>query len=437
MRALSRRAGTAILAAVAVTLSLAARAETEDPIARILAETASQKQAPPADAGREHKVEALERPRPEEERRLSDEIDMLERARAEAEARRAAQSGADAPADAAREAATTQREQDERRGSAARRQAEERQRLEAARHAEAKRQAEDARRVAESQRREEERERVEEAHRLAEIKRKSDEARQIAEEKTRVDEAEYARMEAEREAEADDIDETLRKVREAWVKRRSAHGSQAADRDGSAHRAEALPPPYARTPVERAVASDEPDADDRRGEAPEGFRSATRVTILMVLEPGHRGIRRNNKTADPLLCGENGCYVGAGAGTPADLLPRRRAFGAARTLGERAGACRNSLGCVFRNVDLVSYPAVVQPIDMRLLRHDRREPHVLDGASRCRIDGGRLTCTPVVGPDYIMWVVPEPLAERAGPRELEHAVKTGLRSQSASIVIRD
>jgi hypothetical protein len=74
---------------------------------------------------------------------------------------------------------------------------------------------------------------------------------------------------------------------------------------------------------------------------------------------------------------------------------------------------------------------------MRFLRHDRREAHVLDQASRCRLEVGRLSCTPVEGADYIMWVVPEWIAERAGPDELERAVKAGLRPLSASIAVRE
>jgi hypothetical protein len=64
---------------------------------------------------------------------------------------------------------------------------------------------------------------------------------------------------------------------------------------------------------------------------------------------------------------------------------------------------------------------------MRLMRHDRRQPQVLERASPCSLHGGRLSCMPVLGPDYVLWVVPEALAARAGPRELARAVAEDLR----------
>lgn len=373
MRALSRRSGLAMVAATAavMTFALPVAAETDDAIARLLAETEARNASPAAPRGREHKIVPAERPAPEDERRLFDEIEMLERARAEAEARRAQHDPPDAT-DAHRSTKNEQRIADERRNA---------------------------------------------------------------------EDAEYARLEAEREAEAAKIDEALSKAREAWLKKQNDPTAQ--PRETANHS------PYSQPPSPRQRAEPHPAQDDRLASPYEAEdwnapkvaidtrHASTRVTILMVLEPGQRGIRRHNKTADPLLCGEKGCYVGAGAASPAEFLPRRRAFGMTRTLGERAGACRNSLGCIYRGVDLVAYPAVVQPIDMRLVRHDRREPHVLGEASRCRLDSGRLACSPHVGPDYVMWVVPERIAEQAGPRELERVVEAGLRSRSAAIDVRD
>jgi colicin import membrane protein len=403
MRALSRRSGFALLTAAAaagvIGLAITASAETDDAIARLLARTAQEQQHVAMRRGNDHKVVPAERPRPEDERLLIDEIEMLERARAEAEARRSAMG----------------------------RDAEEHQRVEDARK------AEEDHRLAEEQQRLAERER-------ADAERKAAEERRAAEAQQRTADAEYARMEAEREAEAIRIDEALRKARQAWLKRQRARASDEPQPHDNREAVGALPSQRAEDDRKRAqniigrhIAGVDTDTDPAYADA---SRASTRVTILMVLEPGKRGIRRHSKTADPLLCGQRGCYVGTGSGSPAKLLPRRRAFGMARTLGERAGACRNSLGCVFRGVDLTAYPAVVQPVDMRFLRHDRREPHVLDQASRCRLEVGRLSCTPVEGVDYIMWVVPERIAERAGPEELERVVKTGLRPLSASIAGR-
>lgn len=418
MRALSRRSGVMAVAATAAAMALSfpASAETDDAIARLLAETAANKHPSAARPGREYKVEPTDRLRPEEERRLIDEIEMLERARAEAEARRAEHSLAQsAPRDAAQTAGLRKTEEE-------RRAADERRRVEQ------QKRADDARRAAEA------------------AQPQADAERRIAEERRRAEEAEYARMEAEREAEAVQIDEALRKARAARVDRqRTRTPTNPAPADSFGTR----PAPAHGSPaMTRDVAQQAPDTRDHAGPADryadsvtpaatDELRSSTRVTVLIVLEPGDRGIRRHNKSADPLLCGEKGCYVGTGAATPADFLPRHRAFGATRTLGDRAGACRNSLGCVFRGIDLVAYPAVIQPIDMRFLRHDRREPHVLDEASRCRLDAGRLSCAPVAGPDYVMWVVPEQIAEQAGPQELTRVVAAGLRAHSAAIVVRN
>jgi len=369
---------------------------------------------------------------------------MLERARAEAEARRAAQIRSnEAITDTASNSDARKAEDERRIADEQRRVEEERRHTEAAQRADAERRAAEERRMVEERRRAEEQKRAEDTRLAAEAQRKADEERRIADEQRRAEEVEYARMEAERDAEAVRIDEALSRAREAWVKRQTARASEADNSTNEARAPMQAPPgpaprPEYDTPREFAVNAPLREPPRAGGNSPDadGFRSSTRVTILMVLEPGSRGIRRHNKTADPLLCGERGCYVGAGPDTAARFLPRQRAFGPMRTLGERAGACRNSLGCVFRGVDLVAYPAVIQPIDMRILRHDRRQPHVLDETSDCRLNNGRLSCTPIQGPDYTLWIVPEPIAERAGPRELERVVEAGLRSHAA-MVVRD
>lgn len=425
MRALSRRSGALIIAAALVSLAPPAFAETDDAIARLLAETGAGK-PDNTRAAKEHKVVPRARPAADDERRMIEEVEMLERARAEAEARHASgRPRAEPPGDA-----TADRVREEAAAEARRIAAEERRASEQAQKA-AEESTREERRMAEEKRLEEERKRTEQARLAAEQQRKADEERRIAEQRQREHEAEYARLDAEREAEAVRIDEALRKARQAWMTKQHERAETARrirEVEDAAYPTRQIPTSTAHTQREAQPAMVIPDR---------ALLSSTRVTVLMVLEPGSRGIRRHNKTADPLLCGEKGCYVGSGAGTPASFLPRRSAFGISRTLGDRAGACRNSLGCVFRDVDLVAYPAVVQPIDMRLMRHDRRAPHVLDEASQCRLDNGRLSCTPVRGPDYVMWIVPEAIAERAGASELARVVEAGLRSQSASLDARD
>ena len=432
---------SAVLTATAVgaifTLTHALRAETADAIGRLIAEEFARTTGPGLPPGATRVVVPAERPSPEDEQRLLDEIEMLERARAEAESRRdvlvkareaADHDEADAPDAAKIEAARLAAEEAQRVAAEAVRKADEEQRL-----AEQRRRDETALRTAETARKTElERRRREEAERTAEAARKLDEERRLADERRKTEAKELAQMEAEREAEADRIDEALRKAREARQRRADTQtqavpyppqheAPQFRDRAGIGLADQRPPEP------DRAL-SDRPA--ERRFSEPS---HSPRVTVLLTMLPGNRGIRRHNKTGDPILCGEPGCYISAGPDAAAEVLPMRRAFGASRTLGERAGACSNSLGCVFRNVDVVAYPAILQPIDMRLLRHDRRQPQVLHETSACSLRQGRLACTPIQGPDYTMWVVPEEIAEAAGPAALSRAVEEGLPSADAPL----
>lgn len=160
-----------------------------------------------------------------------------------------------------------------------------------------------------------------------------------------------------------------------------------------------------------------------------------RVTVLMVMAPGTYGIRRGASIADPVLCTTDGCYVSNGADTPARFMPRRQALGVGNTLGARAGACRQSLSCVFRDVAF-EYPALLQPVDLHVLKHDRRRPQRILTDSDCRLATGRLTCSRgIYAEDYVLWIVPERLAAMAGPEVLEQALRDGLsysRSAEAS-----
>jgi len=153
----------------------------------------------------------------------------------------------------------------------------------------------------------------------------------------------------------------------------------------------------------------------------------SRVTILMVMKPGNKGIRRGNKTADPILCIAQRCYISRGTGTEARQMPRRKAFGTINTLGKRAGACRNSLTCAYRKIVVHEGSALVRPIDLRFVRHDRRERSVIRVDPTCRARRGRLQCAQAVqSKTYRLWVVPERVAEVAGPEGLERALLSGL-----------
>jgi hypothetical protein len=152
-----------------------------------------------------------------------------------------------------------------------------------------------------------------------------------------------------------------------------------------------------------------------------------RVTILMVMKPGDRGIRRFEKTADPILCTLDGCYVSNGSNMPAQFISLRRSFGFLNTFGPRAGACRKQTGCVFRGVDVTASNAVVQPVDIKVMVHDRRAMKSATVDDTCAVDAGRLSCSrPIQGEDYTLWIVPEAVAAKAGSEALVRAVDEGL-----------
>jgi hypothetical protein len=160
------------------------------------------------------------------------------------------------------------------------------------------------------------------------------------------------------------------------------------------------------------------------------------VTVLLIMAPGNYGIRRNGpKIADPILCAPDGCYVSEGLDRPARFLPGHRALGFGNTWGARAGACRGRLGCVFRGIELGVLPAYLRPVDLHILRHDVRRPQQIVSDSGCRADSGRLVCgRGIYADDYALWIVPERLAEMAGPAALERAVAEGLNGpRSADI----
>jgi colicin import membrane protein len=152
-----------------------------------------------------------------------------------------------------------------------------------------------------------------------------------------------------------------------------------------------------------------------------------KVTILLVMEPGKKGIRRFNKTADPVVCVGVTCFVSNGAGAPASVLEMRRALGPGNTFGRRAGACRGRLSCIFRGVTLAGQQPAIQPVDLKVLAHDRREAKPASPDASCRVVAGRISCAGmIVAPGYRAWIVPERIAQEAGPQALETAVLRGL-----------
>ena len=160
----------------------------------------------------------------------------------------------------------------------------------------------------------------------------------------------------------------------------------------------------------------------------------TRATIILALANGGRGIDRpGTTTADPVLCIGGTCYVSRGADRPASPMPRSAALGPGNTMGGRAGSCARSLICVYRDIEIGAGPASLQPVDLRLLRHDRRE--IASGLidRTCNMTSGRLVCSlPVRAASWTAWIVPEATAATAGPAALNVAATGKLDSRTAA-----
>ena len=161
-----------------------------------------------------------------------------------------------------------------------------------------------------------------------------------------------------------------------------------------------------------------------------------RVTVLVLMEPRNRGWRRSKKAAYPVLCVGRRCYISAGAENTANALSRLRVLGPINSLSRRAGPCNNQLACVFRGVTLDRNPSHIQPIDMGLLRHKRRDIRKAAPDRTCAVTRGSLHCTSVIiAHRYRAWIVPEAVAEEAGPKALEDALHNGLTTlRSARLV---
>lgn len=393
--------------------------------------------------------DALARKLQQEERLRADEAEMLARAKAEAAERKAAEEAArDA---AAKEAASLRRAADEARkaadeAKAAALRAKEEQRRIAEEKAEAERQAVLQEKVkreraeaaqaaqAQAEAAKAEQLRIAEEKRLQERRAQEASERQQREEAERLAEAAKAEqlksLEAERAAEAARLSEKLRRARE----QRETKLEQGYSALGN-------PPP---SPVPRtapdtqtpALAAGEPALPTPTPmPALRGTDTGreTRATILLVMEKGTRGIRKYDKSADPILCVGDACYVSNGPDEPATQMVRARAFGPGQTLGQRAGACRKSLTCVFRGVVIESARVDVQPVDLRLLRHDRRETQSVGIDTSCIAAAGHLRCSAgIVSRSYRLWVVPESVAVAAGDSALSAAVNAGLPASDAT-----
>lgn len=425
--ALSLTRTTVFAAAILAVISSASPVSAADNAAHSLADKFSRaaEDAERAEAAKKAKAEraraverALQRRRQAEARRKAYEKDMLARARAEAAARQAEEN---------RLAEERARAEEKRRAEKAARLAKE---AEERRHAEEARKAEAARlaKRAEEKRLARERRRAKEARlaREAEAERLADERRKAAKDR--------AELEALRAQEARRIVREFRRARErrlrqAGAKKNGLGGPRppiAQLDDGRQMDESHLFPP--------AAELDEswPEEDNRQL----ATKYPARVTVLVLMEPRSRGRRRYRRAAYPVLCVGRRCYISAGAANTANAMSRPRALGPMNSLGRRAGHCNNRRACVFRGVTLDRYPSHIQPVDMGLLRHKRRDIRQADPDRTCAVTRGTLQCESVIiAHRYRAWIVPEAIAEEAGPEALKDALRSGLATSRTARVV--
>ena len=320
---------------------------------------------------------------------------------------------------------------DAKRKAEARKIKDETARLEAARRAAERLKIEEAEMLERARAEAAEREaarRAEDEHRLAQEKARQDEL-------ARNQETEQRALEAKRQEEALNLSEKLRRAREQREASRDRRIETPADNE-PLDRPQFLsgPKPTFENDrwVDEAPAVTPPPAV---AEAPHrALWPEQNVTILLVMEPGDRGIRRFDKSADAVLCLGHRCYAGMGSTTPAKLMTRGAALGPANTLGARAWGCRHTLTCIYRNVDLGGESGSIQPIDLKVLRHDRREIRSVKADLSCEVDAaGRLYCANIVRTrTWRAWIVPESVANHAGGVAIEAALKSGLSDQRSA-----
>jgi colicin import membrane protein len=70
----------------------------------------------------------------------------------------------------------------------------------------------------------------------------------------------------------------------------------------------------------------------------------------------------------------------------------------------------------------------MQPVSMGFWHHDRREVRNIAPDRTCEVMERQLHCSnPIVANGYRAWIVPEFIAEKAGPGALDDALEDGLR----------
>ena len=134
--------------------------------------------------------------------------------------------------------------------------------------------------------------------------------------------------------------------------------------------------------------------------------------------------------ADLVLCGAKGCYVSHGLSAPAVFY----AGGSGLRLLKKAGACRDTLKCVFRGVELqkliTDQEPFVQLVDVDYVSHTYLPKTDLRQNFGCQFEKAIVSCKQGVhGAAFSLWALPETLADRAGRAGLDQVLFKGVMQQ--------
>ena len=152
--------------------------------------------------------------------------------------------------------------------------------------------------------------------------------------------------------------------------------------------------------------------------------AAERATAILVLEH----VRSDGSVwdfgpgADPVLCLKAGCYRSHGDATAAEFFPAHSAlkFG-------NAGDCSNAFSCIFRHIDVDAVLTEIAPIDVDVIRHDGMEKRFVSPDRSCAFSKGELQCAGgTYTSEYSLWMVPDAIADAAGPEALRAAAETSI-----------
>lgn len=152
---------------------------------------------------------------------------------------------------------------------------------------------------------------------------------------------------------------------------------------------------------------------------------AERVAVLIKFEPYKTNGTKwdTGKGADPVLCLPHGCYKSKGLRKGAKYYPGKKIFLPA-VINRH---CRNSLQCIFRDIELHDGLTEVWPVDLDGFRHDHLEHRLVQSDESCLSSGGELYClNGIFTEEYSMWIIPERIITKVKLGELDEALYTGL-----------